>query len=869
MTDRTITARLRVAYENSGLNKFSKDLRGVASEGKKTSQAVGRDWSELGRKTASIGSSMTTKLTLPLVGLGGAAAKMSADFSAQFDQMVALAGVASSEIDGLKASVLALSEETGRGPAELADALYFIRGAGLSGKTALDALEVSAKAAASGLGTTVEVANALTNVINAYGAANISAAEAGDILTAAVTSAKVEASEMAPQFGRLLPVAAELGVEFGDVAGVLAFLTTSSGDAAQASTGLGGVLRKLLQPSQQGAKALEQIGLKASDLRAMLGRDGLDGTVAKLREQLGDVGFKQLFDDSEALAAALQMTGDNAELLDTVMGDVEDSTGALDDAFKRTDNDSRKAAIAMAKGEAALIRFGDAIMPVVTVLLDLASAAAGALGHMPEELRTAVVLFGALLAASGPLLQIFGGVTTKLAELSKWLETSSLGTGRFGSQMEKLPAIARGTALALGAIGVALAGIEVIAGQRESKVRGWIEDKIGDPGTLSEVRSSIADVKRELDELDNREGKGRLFSVGGANIFATGGDADRQERIDQLREKLGELEAQEESLVGQEAETAAAYVGTDAALAGLNEETSNAVNQLQEYVDTLQAQFDPLFAMTDALVGNEEAQRKVTEARAALDEAMASGTEEEVAAAQRDLDAAYQEATRSALDYEVAASQLQAGIEAGTVSVADAKAQLGRWVEQGLISAETARVMGVRFDNAATKADSVAGNRNASFTTSGLTTAQQKVANFKAQIDALPWSKTVTLGVKVAGAVGQMLALQSIANRATGGPVDAGRLYRVAEHGRAELLRMGGETFLIPGTNGYVDPALSGHMTSGAEYGGGGMVLNVTVDMRGAVVSSSRQFKRMVSEAFTEEARKGRALASTVKALAG
>jgi hypothetical protein len=265
--------------------------------------------------------------------------------------------------------------------------------------------------------------------------------------------------------------------------------------------------------------------------------------------------------------------------------------------------------------------------------------------------------------------------------------------------------------------------------------------------------------------------------------------------------------------------------------------------------------------MTDALVGNEEAQRKVTEAKAALNEAMANGTEEEVAAAQRDLDAAYQDATRSALDYEVAASQLQAGIESGTVSLSDAKAQLGRWVEQGLISAETARAMGVKFDIAAAKANSVAGNRTATFSTSGLTTAQQKVANFKAQIDALPWSKTVTLGVRVAGAVGQMLALQSIANRAVGGPVSAGRLYEVAEQGRAELLNMGGRSYLIPGTDGTVVPALSGHMTSGSEGVASTQVTQINIDMgRGVFVGSKRDFREAVVDAINVTQRKSRGL---------
>lgn len=858
MADRTLTARLRVAYDASGLSKFSKGLRGVSQEGKKTSQDVSRNWSDLGKKTSDLGSKMTSHVTVPLLGLGAVAAKMSMDFSATFDQMVALAGVASGEVEGLKAEVLSLSEATGRGPAELADALMQIRGAGLTGQAALDALSVSAHAAAAGLGTTVDIANAVTNVMNAYGAANISAAEAGDVLVASVTAAKVEASEMAPQFGRLLPVASELGIEFHDVAGALAFLTVSSGDASQASTGLSGVLRKMLQPSQQGAAALEQIGLNASKLRDLLGQKGLDGTVIELRKRLGDSGFKQLFDDAEALSAALQMTGASADQFQDIMSDVEGSTGALDQAFKATDNDSRKAQIAWAKAQGAMIKLGDAIVPVVTILADLAGAAVGLLGHMPDELRTAIVLFGALLAAVGPVLQVTGKVAQGFASYSKWLETSSLGTGRFGDQLGKLPAVARGAALALGAIGVAMTAIEVIAGQRESKARGWIEETIGDPGTLDEVRSAIRQAKRELDDLDDQEGKHRLFSVGGANVFATGGDADRQEKIDQLRESIGELEAQEEQLVGQESETAAAYVGTDGALAGLNEETTNAVQALKDYTDALAAQFDPLFGYTDALVGNQEAQARVIEATAALNEARAGGDASEIAAAERDLDAAYRGATSSAMDLDVAANQLAAGIEAGTVNIGEAKMQLANWVAQGMISQATADVMAVKFDQAARKANSVAGNRNASFSTSGLTDAQVKVQNFKNQIDALPWNRNVTITARTIFGPGFDLVqrLGGFAGHAAGGPMKPGEIAWVGEKG-PELYQAGPQGGHV--YNQQQLGALSSPMSSAGAFGGG--VTNVyNVDLRGVITPDARKFRQAVVDAFNVAHRKSRGL---------
>ncbi len=54
---------------------------------------------------------------------------------------------------------------------EEAEALFFITSAGLEEKEALDMLEVSARAAAAGLGDIATIADAVTSAANAYGPA--------------------------------------------------------------------------------------------------------------------------------------------------------------------------------------------------------------------------------------------------------------------------------------------------------------------------------------------------------------------------------------------------------------------------------------------------------------------------------------------------------------------------------------------------------------------------------------------------------------------------------------------------------------------------------------------------------------------------
>ena len=84
--------------------------------------------------------------------------------------MVGLAGVPAGEIDGLKDSILDLAGETAVAPQELADALYDAASAGLTSAQALEAVQVAAKGASAGMGTTGDIVGLVASATASYGA---------------------------------------------------------------------------------------------------------------------------------------------------------------------------------------------------------------------------------------------------------------------------------------------------------------------------------------------------------------------------------------------------------------------------------------------------------------------------------------------------------------------------------------------------------------------------------------------------------------------------------------------------------------------------------------------------------------------------
>ena len=140
-----------------------------------------------------------------------------------------------------RTDILKLSTETGKGPKELADAMYSVAQAGLRGSDALEALKASAMASATGMGDTKTVADAVTSALNAYGPANLSAATATGVLVATVKNGKMQLDELAPIIGKLLPVSAQLGVSFGEVSGAVAAMSRLGMGARQTVSALRGV----------------------------------------------------------------------------------------------------------------------------------------------------------------------------------------------------------------------------------------------------------------------------------------------------------------------------------------------------------------------------------------------------------------------------------------------------------------------------------------------------------------------------------------------------------------------------------------------------------------------------------------------------
>jgi len=374
------------------------------------------------QRIRTFGYLASATITAPMTLAGKAVMSMAKDYEFAIQKIVGLTGTAQSVVNGWSKDIQNMAKEFGRNPKELAEGLYFIASSGIQGAQALDVLNKSAKAAAAGLGTTQEVANYLTSVLNAYRGTGLTAAYATDVLVAAVREGKAEASGFAAAMGSLTPIASNLGVSIDQVAGAMAGITLTGSTAAQAATYLRGVFNVLMKETKQGSvamdeasEALGQMKTSYGDLRKILREQGIMALMQKLNElsaAYGETLVSKVFPNIRAMLGVLSLSGKNMKYNSEIMKEITNSSGALGKAFAAVaDTIKLRYDKAIAGMQTSMISLGkqiaEGLIPVLEWLTRVLDKVAKWFDSLTEAQQKSVIKWGLIVAAAGPVALIF------------------------------------------------------------------------------------------------------------------------------------------------------------------------------------------------------------------------------------------------------------------------------------------------------------------------------------------------------------------------------------------------------------------------------------------------------------------------------
>ena len=308
----------------------------------------------------------------------GAAATSGIRQFASFEQgmnevFTLMPGMSKKAMSKMSDQVLDLSKKMGVVPEEIVPSLYSALSAGVPAGGVFDFLEVSIKGAKAGVATTAESVDALSSVVNAYGADTIDAARASDIIFTTIKKGKTTFPELASSLYNVAPAAAAAGVSFDQVGSAIAALTAAGVPTSVATTQIRAAILSMMAPNKAMQDNFQALGMDATSLgEVMKGPGGLKTAMEMVIKASGGnkTALKKMFGSVEALQASLVVTKDSAKMFSGVLDEMGVSAGATDTAFGQMDQGvSRSFENLIARFKVALITMGEAFAPVIEKLM--------------------------------------------------------------------------------------------------------------------------------------------------------------------------------------------------------------------------------------------------------------------------------------------------------------------------------------------------------------------------------------------------------------------------------------------------------------------------------------------------------------------
>lgn len=371
---------------------------------------------KVGSKLTSAGSLLTKTLTLPILAAGGASVKFAIDQETAFAKVSTLLTGSSEDYDKYKTDIRKASSEMGVSFGEYSEAVYGSISAGVAQGEAIEFTARAAKLAKGGFTDTATAVDIMTTAINAYGLEASDAGKISDMLINTQNMGKTTVDELSSSMGAVIPVAQAQGVSFDQLATGYAVLTKNGIATSEAGTYMKSMFGELGKSGSKVDKILrEKTGKSFSELQA----EGMNtgDVLGILSEEAEASGLKlsDMFGSAEAGSAALVLAKDGGAEFNDILGTMETSAGATDEAFnKMNDTTGEKMAKAFIKMQNAGATLGDVLLPIIAKIAEAIAKLAEKFTGLSPTMKKVVLIVGAVLAAVGPLLVMIGSVISAI-----------------------------------------------------------------------------------------------------------------------------------------------------------------------------------------------------------------------------------------------------------------------------------------------------------------------------------------------------------------------------------------------------------------------------------------------------------------------
>ena len=368
--------------------KLSADLRGFSKE----LQNAERDLKRFGANMQNIGRSLSTALTLPIVGLGAAAVNEFTNFETQMAKVKAVSGATGQDFENLSQLARDLGKSTKYSAGEVAglelefSKLGFVPAQiqAMTGAT----LEL-ATVADTELSTAATVAGA---TMRGFGIEAENASRVVDVMALSFSSSALDMEKFSTAMAIVAPVAKSAGLSLEQTTAQLSVLVNRGIDASTAGTALRNILLKLSEHGITWSQAVRKITTATDSNAAALELFGTRGaTVAQILAETGGE-IESLTDKYNGAA-----------------GSASEMAAVMNDTLKNTFLELKSAVSELG------IATGETLKPVIEATAKSLNKLVDWLNGMSQGGKTATVVIAAVAAAIGPMIYLVGSASKGLA----------------------------------------------------------------------------------------------------------------------------------------------------------------------------------------------------------------------------------------------------------------------------------------------------------------------------------------------------------------------------------------------------------------------------------------------------------------------
>ena len=255
----SINVGTAVGYLDLDASKFKaglKDAQSTLSEFANQSNNAGTRFEALGSSLKTVGSTITTAVSLPLLALGAGAIKTASDFEAGMSKVSALSGATGDDLKMLEQKAREMGSSTKYSATESAEALSYMALAGWDAEQMAAGLEPSLKlAGAAGMELSLAT-DIVTDTMSMFGMQASEATKMTDMLAYAQANSNTDVQQLGEALKYCGASANAMGYDLADTTALLGVFADQGLKGSAAGTTLNAMFRDMKAKAKDGAIAI-------------------------------------------------------------------------------------------------------------------------------------------------------------------------------------------------------------------------------------------------------------------------------------------------------------------------------------------------------------------------------------------------------------------------------------------------------------------------------------------------------------------------------------------------------------------------------------------------------------------------------------